>query len=406
MKIGVYLQDIDITTGGGYSFQDDILHSLLKVETKHTIIILNNSYYDKNSYPLPNNIKFYSLERSIFRQRIDKYRGVLNDVVKHIPVLRRKANYTNWFQRIINTLRINMLWFPTPHYILTDLPYIITVWDLQFRLQPWFPEVSANGLWESYEKKYRIALPRATAIITGVQAGREEIVRFYGVPKERVRLIPHPTPGFALNPSAGRNINVHDKYAIPRKYLIYPAQFWPHKNHIGLLRTLIILQEKYNLPFPIVFVGSDKGNMHYVKNTAKELGISDDVFFIGFVPQEDLVALYRSAFALAYMTYFGPENLPPLEAFALGCPVIAANVPGALEQLGDAALLVNPSDEWEIASAINSIATNEKLRNTLIERGFKRARSFTGDDFVKSVFDIFDEFEPIVSCWKNEDFIY
>ena len=90
MKIGVYLHDIDPTTGGGYSFQDEILQSLLKVETKHSIIILSKASYHKNSYSLPNHVQFFSLERSIFRRMIDRYRGVLNHVVKYIPVLKKQ----------------------------------------------------------------------------------------------------------------------------------------------------------------------------------------------------------------------------------------------------------------------------------------------------------------------------
>jgi glycosyltransferase involved in cell wall biosynthesis len=69
--------------------------------------------------------------------------------------------------------------------------------------------------------------------------------------------------------------------------------------------------------FPLVFVGADKGNYQYIRELADELAISAQIYFLGFVPQEDLISLYRKAFAIAYVTFFGPENLPPLEAFAL-----------------------------------------------------------------------------------------
>ena len=115
---------------------------------------------------------------------------------------------------------------------------------------------------------------------------------------------------------------------------------------------------------------------------------------------EDLIALYRGAFALAYVTFFGPENLPTLEAFALGCPVVASDVAGAREQLGDAALLVDPKDPSSIATAIKALYDDANLRQTLIEKGRVRAESRQQKHFVRGVFDALDEFEPVRRCWK------
>ncbi len=193
------------------------------------------------------------------------------------------------------------------------------------------------------------------------------------------------------------------KYRIPEGYLFYPAQFWPHKNHVGLLLAVNLLRERYGLILPVVFVGYDKGNLRYVRRVVDELDLSTQVHFLGFVSQEDLVGLYRNAFALTYLTFFGPDNLPPLEAFALGCPVIASNVSGAQEQLGDAALLVDPRDEEQIALAVKSLHDDPALRQTLVQRGLQRAAKWTGEDFVRSVFSILDEFKPVLRCWSTTE---
>ena len=123
------------------------------------------------------------------------------------------------------------------------------------------------------------------------------------------------------------------------------------------------------------------------------------------MPVEDLVALYRGAFALAYVTFFGPENLPPLEAFALGCPVIASDVSGAREQLGDAALFADPRNPAEIAATITTLHGNDSLRRTLVEQGRARAERWTAKEFVRGVFAALDEFEPVRRCWgrRNTD---
>ena len=91
----------------------------------------------------------------------------------------------------------------------------------------------------------------------------------------------------------------------------------------------------------IVFVGADKGTQKHVMAEAEALGVARRVHTLGFVDRERLVALYQHAEALIYPSLFGPDNLPPLEAMALGCPVIAARVDGADEQIGDAGILVD-----------------------------------------------------------------
>jgi glycosyltransferase involved in cell wall biosynthesis len=131
-----------------------------------------------------------------------------------------------------------------------------------------------------------------------------------------------------------------------------------------------------------------------------KLELSSQVHILGFVPQEDMASLYQNAMALAFMTFFGPDNIPPLEAFALGCPVIASGVPGAEEQLGDAAVLVDPKNPEQIADAIFNVSNSPDLRKTLVERGLKRAQTWTGQDFVRGIFSMLDEFEAIRRCWE------
>lgn len=123
------------------------------------------------------------------------------------------------------------------------------------------------------------------------------------------------------------------------------------------------------------------------------------MLFLGFVTREDLTALYQGAFALAYPSLFGPDNLPPLEAFALGCPVIASNYDGAQEQLENAALYVDALAPDSIAAAVRQLLVNPALRQQMIELGHIRARKWTATDYVQEIFSILDEFEAVRRCW-------
>src|SRR5262249_55724792 len=152
-------------------------------------------------------------------------------------------------------------------------------------------------------------------------------------------------------------------------FLLYPAQFWPHKNHVNLLKALDFLRKRNGLRLNLVLTGSDKGNQHYVRHKVREWELSDQVFDLGFVSREELNALYRGALALIFPSFFGPDNIPPLEAFALGCPVLASRIAGAEEQLRSAAMLFNPADPVDIADKVLAVRSDPALRKRLIEEG-------------------------------------
>jgi glycosyltransferase involved in cell wall biosynthesis len=125
--------------------------------------------------------------------------------------------------------------------------------------------------------------------------------------------------------------------------------------------------------------------------------------FVGFVSQPDLITLYRKAVALVFPSFFGPENFPPLEAFALGCPVIASDVAGAREQMGDAALLVDPTKPELWSRAVVRLRRDRRLRRSLIAKGKKRALKFTREDFAKELLHLFDEFACYRRTWSSSE---
>ncbi|MHC5673364.1 glycosyltransferase family 4 protein [Nostoc sp.] len=404
MKIAVLVSNQIRETGGGYTFESQVLENLLKLapESKHTFVL----YTFKQKLPeniLSSSIAVVSLHRPLKEKLKSIISRTKNSIIHKLRYLRSEFKIEGYYDKfVLNSLlknEIDLTLSLSRENLTLDFPYITIVWDLQHRLQAYFPEISVGGEWEWREQYYSKMLQRAAFVITGTEIGKGEIEKFYQVSSEKIKVIPLPTPQLTIS-SNFSNSDILEKYNLPSKYLFYPAQFWSHKNHIGLLLGIKFLKEKYALQFPLVLVGSDQGNESYVREMVKKLDLSNQVYFLGFVPQEDIAPLYRNAFALTFITFFGPDNLPPLEAMALGCPVIASNVSGAKEQLGDAALLVNPKQPEEIAKAIKSLWEDTVMRQTLIERGFKRACKWTTKDYVKEIFSILDDFEGIRRCWK------
>jgi glycosyltransferase involved in cell wall biosynthesis len=381
VKVGIYSPNAAPDLGGGYTYEQDLMEALAEAApaSRHTFAFIGRDI---------------SVDVGPIRRTALRLTETVHRVVPRVPDYRDR----HMARRLVSH-GIECVWYLTPCALTLDVPYIATVFDLQHRRQPFFPEVSSMGVWEAREAFYRSYLQRAAAVITGNEVGRAEIERYYAVPPERIHLLPHPTPRFALSALANAGSGVTKKYGLQPGYLLYPAQFWPHKNHATLLHALRHLPE----PRPqLVLVGADKGNREYVKRLASELGVSANVLFLGFVPREDLIGLYRQALALTYVTLFGPENLPPLEAFALGCPVIASDVAGAREQLGDAAVLVPPTDALRLAEAIRSFQTDSALRDCLISRGKVRAASFASREYVAGALRILDGIEELRRTWESQ----
>ncbi|HLO13720.1 MAG TPA: glycosyltransferase family 1 protein [Anaerolineales bacterium] len=398
MKVGVFFPGFDPSAGGGYTFEQEILRSLLQIapQSRHSFTLF---FAGEGSRELPavKNLKsvWVKAEKppSKMRRRVSKAAGLLGwqalVLTPEVPL-----------QKAVERESIEFFWFPTVIYRWVDIPYIATVWDIQHRNQPWFPEVSQKGQWDYRESYYSTFLKRATYILTPNAAGQAELALFYQIPAGRFRKLPHPVPQIDSLPSTNAVEAVLKKYEISRRYLFYPAQFWAHKNHANLLKALRILLKTYHLEFDLVLCGSNQGNLPYLQSLTEEMELKEHIHFLDFIPREDMIALYSGAFALTYVTFFGPENLPPLEAFACGCPVIASDVDGAQEQFGDAALRVDPMSPEQIAQAVKDLNDNPELRLDLISRGRARSQSFSSIDYVHGVLDLVDEFEPIRINWK------
>lgn len=387
MNVGLFAANIlSPDSGGGYTIENEILNAISKNASKscHQFTIYSNSNYSLNNI---------ASTHPVLKHRIKGLKTKVQNIFKRLPLMQSDS-----FCEMIKENNPDVIFFLTPwaHFDV-DIPYISIVWDLQHRLQPHFPEVSANGEYEGREKIYSKILPCASIIITGTEAGKKEVEKFYSIPSERIRILAHPTPDWALKESKHNDNYVKEKYNIKKEYLFYPAQFWQHKNHINLIKSLKILNFEYKCDFELVFAGSDKGNKSIVQDFVSNNDLIRYVHFLGFVNRKDMIELYQNAFALTYVSLFGPENMPPLEGFALGCPVIASNVSGAEEQLADAAILINGNNPREIADAILALKKNNELRNELIQKGRIRANKWTSKDFVLDLFKILDEFEKNVS---------
>ncbi|MFA6455570.1 MAG: glycosyltransferase family 1 protein [Bacteroidota bacterium] len=399
MRIGIYLKLITPQAGGGFTYQDELMRALTVLKNHHHHFVLlcqGDGVVPIEESP---NVRIVKLGSNLFRRILTVF-GVTHLGQDLQTVFNKKFSLVS--PRILKNEHIDIVWYPAGALFGSlTVPYIATVWDSQHRLQPWFPELSTGGEWFFRERHYEVWLKQAAYVIAGNNAGKEEAERFYGIPSANIRLLAHPTPQFALEVKEQVKSDIKERFSISDPFIFYPAQFWPHKNQQLLIKAVHHLKEKYKISISVALPGSDKGNKGHIREMAERYGVSDQVHFLNFVSREELIFLYQNAFALVIPSFFGPENFPPLEAFALGCPVVAANVAGAKEQYGDAALFFDPKNHQELADHLKRMLTDTRIHKDLIKRGKKRSKEWTNKDYVEKMISLFNEFESIRDCWPR-----
>ena len=357
------------------------------------------------------------------RQRVDALRRILGEgphreawrwVRGRLSRLRRDYPDpdTILFRRDVNDVlrdaRIDFVVYPYPNRLSFEagIPYVMAIHDLQHRLQPEFPEVSSNGEREWREYYFRNGSRYATLLLADSEVGKEDILNVYGsygVTADRIKVLPFlPASYLAVDVSERERQRVRKAYRLPARYIFYPAQFWPHKNHINIVRAVGLLKRQYQLTIPMVFAGWHSGDIRErvfrdVMVLAARLGLQDNLQYLGYVADDDMSALYAEAAALVMPTFFGPTNIPVLEAWAYGCPVLTSAIRGIREQVQDAAMLVDPRSSEAIADGIYQLWTDERLRADLSERGRRRLAAYTPEDYRRTLRQILAEAKARVS---------
>ena len=341
MRIAVLFDLKDSKAGGAFSFNYSLYKYILehKLELPHEFVTVFSQNTDSNYFPdiaLPSKFTYrfyFSLKffTSFWRIDLIRHRLLLNSCRAFFLDSKFKKH------------KIDAVWAVQPLSINLHVPYLTTSWDISHAITPYFHEVSKFGV----ERSKRDVICRrifsgAFRIVVGTDQGKQEIAMAYGVNFERILVNPFPT-----NSEPSRKNLVRDK----TKFL-YPANFWPHKNHALLLKSFAEAVHKSNLPLRLVLTGSDKGTLSDMKELVHQLSIDDNVEFAGFISKDELEYYYWTANAVIFPSLIGPDNLPPLEALGYGCRILVADIPGAFDQFGHFASYFDPYNQEKLSACI------------------------------------------------------
>jgi len=235
-----------------------------------------------------------------------------------------------------------------------------------------------------------MAARRATKIITISANSRDDIIKFFSLPSNKIEVIHLGVEKRFRSPDI-RIEETRRKYTLPQKFILYVGNLSPHKNVQGLIKSYaslpLNLREEYKLV--LSSFSSDK-YFAYIEKVIKEMKLTKDVLFTGFIDEKDLPAVYHMSSLFAFPSLYEGFGLPPLEAMACGCPVVSSDTSSMPEVLGDAALFFNPYHIEEMSLAIRQMLEDENLRNRFRQKGLERAKLFTFEEMTNRILDVFE----------------
>ena len=232
----------------------------------------------------------------------------------------------------------------------------------------------------------------ADAIIINSESLRHEVMRYLDVDPAKLRLIPEAVDHDLFRPgdTDAARAHVAERYGLTRPFLLFVSSLWPYKNCEGLLRAFAAAKSELgDRQLAVVGPGRDVAYVAELKALAEQLGIADDVVWVGGVPLEETVQFYRAADVFVYPSFNETFGLPILEAMATGCPVVTSDTSAMPETAGGCALLVDPHDPESIADAIVKACgpEGERLRTS----GLERAAEFTWDATAERTLEVYRE---------------
>jgi glycosyltransferase involved in cell wall biosynthesis len=266
---------------------------------------------------------------------------------------------------------------------------VVTIHDLTALL---FPECHTANTREMQAQVYRFAQEKADAVIAVSESTKRDILAHLEIPAERVHVVHN-----GIDP-AFHHIDERESLAQklaplglkPANYILYVGTIEPRKNLVRLVEAY--QQSRNMLPSPapkLALAGAKGWQFQDVFKRVETLGLEKDVVFLGRVPTDTLPALYNGAVAFVYPSLYEGFGLPPLEAMACGTPVITSNSSSLPEVIGDAGMLVDPTDTQALTAALASLLNDTERRADLSTRGLARARLFSWERTAREMLKVY-----------------
>ena len=369
MRIAIDAHSIGTGLGGNESYATNLIEALAEIDqtNRYTLYVTRKEAVDRFTNRWPN----FSVRSTLPHTPIVRIPLILSAELRRQPV---------------DVLHVQ---FTAPPF--SPCPVVVSIHDLSFEHLPeTFKWRSRNQLKATVRRSARAA----ARVIALSEHARQDIIETYGLAADHVRTIPlAASDRFHPVTDEDELKRVRQTYGIEGEYILTVGAIQPRKNLARLIAAYARLRKsrpEVNLP-KLVFVGKCAWLFEETLRTIKELQVTESVILTGYVPENDLPALYSGALCFVYPSYFEGFGLPPLEAMKCGAPVITGNRTSLPEVVGDAGLLVDPFDVDALGAAINRLISNSELRAELTTKGLERAKLFDWRETARQTLAVYQE---------------
>jgi glycosyltransferase involved in cell wall biosynthesis len=306
---------------------------------------------------------------------------------------------SSWVKKDLRKLKID-LYHGLSHEIpvgiqATGIKSVVTIHDLIHERYP----AQYNPIDISiYNKKFRYACAHADKVIAISEQTKRDIMEFYKTPEERIVVCYQ-----SCNPAFGKTLGEEEKrevkklYGLPEQYFLYVGSVIERKNLLNICKAIFLLRDELNIP--LVVIGDGTRYKEQVKDYIKQNGLGNRILFLSenssarssrsFRSAADFPAIYQSAIAMIYPSFFEGFGIPVLEALWSKLPVITSNVSCLPEAGGDGAYYVNPASAEEIAAGMKKIYSDKTFAASMIEKGWQHAQRFTPQKSAEAVMNVY-----------------
>lgn len=266
---------------------------------------------------------------------------------------------------------------------------VVTIHDLAaFRPEPFLIETARK----EFKEAISMASKRADLIITPSESTKADLISHLSVPEKKIRVIPEGvSANFRILEDVEIIFWVKAKYTGGLDYIMCCGTLEPRKNYAALVKAYARLKAKIGFDLKLLVVGQKGWRYDDIFEEVERHNLAADVIFADYVPEEELIALYNGASVFICPSLYEGFGLPIIEAMACGAPVVASNLSSLPEVAGGAAILVDPLDFDEMASAIGRCLTDQDLRGDLTRRGFERVKSLSWESTARKTLKAYME---------------
>ncbi len=366
MRIGIDASTLG-TQGGPRTYVMNLIDSILKIDKSNEYVVFYNSDEFLGTFPRAREVA------------VPFSNPVTRLLREHLLMARRYKKE-----------RLDIIHNPKSAIsLLKPCKTVATIFDLIPIMYPETEKWMARIYWKI---QIPVAARNADFIITSSEFAKNEIVDRYGTPEERIAVIPiaYNSHCRVIGPDS-ETVRVKEKYSLPDRYILYVGTIQPRKNLNLLIRSYSMLRKGGKIEQKLVIAGRKGWLYSSLFKLIEELGLKDDVVFTGFVPDEELPYVYNGADLFVYLSLFEGFGIPPLEAMACGVPVICSNTTSLPEVVGDAGILVDPTDGKAVEKAILTVLENPLLQEEMVEKGLRQAAKFSWERTARETLQVYRE---------------